>query len=83
MSSLRDAPRVKRCALFVHAALFAAAASPVLAQDKGTQLETITVTAERRSEDIKDVPNSVSAIRGETLDILNSGGQDVRMLVWK
>jgi len=28
----------------------------------------ITVTAERRSENIKDVPNSVSAIRGEALD---------------
>ncbi len=44
------------------------------------KLETITVTAERRSENIKDVPNSVTALRGETLDIINSSGQDIRML---
>ena len=44
------------------------------------KLETVTVTAERRSENIKDVPSSVSAIKGETLDVINSGGQDIRML---
>ena len=44
------------------------------------KLETVTVTAERRSENIKDVPSSISAIRGESLDIINSGGQDIRML---
>lgn len=47
---------------------------------KPGQLETITVTAERRSENIKDVPNSVTALRGETLDVINSSGQDIRML---
>ncbi len=47
---------------------------------KPGQLETITVTAERRSENIKDVPNSVTALRGETLDVVNSSGQDIRML---
>jgi iron complex outermembrane recepter protein len=44
------------------------------------KLETVTVTAERRSENIKDVPSSISAVRGENLDIINSGGQDIRML---
>ncbi|MFN7219077.1 MAG: TonB-dependent receptor, partial [Burkholderiales bacterium] len=44
------------------------------------KLETITVTAERRAENIKDVPSSISAVKGEKLDVLNSGGQDVRML---
>ncbi len=44
------------------------------------KLETITVTAERRSENIKDVPSSISAISGEKLDVINSGGQDIRML---
>jgi iron complex outermembrane receptor protein len=83
MSSLRDTPKVKLCSLLVHAALLGAAAAPALAQESkpgGSQLETITVTAERRSENIKDVPNSVSAVRGEFLDVLNSGGQDVRLL---
>ncbi len=44
------------------------------------KLETITVTAERRSENIKDVPSSISALRGDKLDVINSGGQDIRML---
>lgn len=44
------------------------------------KLEAVTVTAERRAEDIKDVPSSVSTLSGEKLDVINSGGQDVRML---
>ena len=44
------------------------------------KLETITVTAERREENIKDVPISISTLAGEKLDIINSGGQDIRML---
>ena len=75
-------PRLVPIAVAVSAAL----AAPAWAQEArpgSSQLETITVTAERRSEDIKDVPNSVSAIRGEYLDVLNSSGQDVRMLATK
>jgi iron complex outermembrane recepter protein len=44
------------------------------------QLQTITVTAERRIENIRDVPSSVSALQGETLEVLNAGGQDIRQL---
>jgi iron complex outermembrane receptor protein len=44
------------------------------------QLQTVTVTAERREESIKDVPNSVSTLAGEFLDVLNTSGQDVRGL---
>ena len=88
MRSLPDNAKVKLCPLCVHAALLAAIAAPALAlaqesrpgEPGGPQLETITVTAERRAENIKDVPNSVSAVRGEYLDILNSSGQDVRVL---
>ncbi len=43
-------------------------------------LDAITVTAERRTEDIKDVPSSISTIRGEKLDVLNSSGEDIRVL---
>ncbi len=46
----------------------------------GGQLQTITVTAERRLENIRDVPSSVSALQGEMLEVLNSGGQDIRLL---
>jgi iron complex outermembrane recepter protein len=49
------------------------------AQSSG-QLQTVTVTAERRIENIRDVPSSVTAIQGELLDVLNSGGQDIRLL---
>jgi iron complex outermembrane recepter protein len=44
------------------------------------RLETVTVTAERRSENIKDVPTSISTLKGESLDVLNSSGQDIRFL---
>lgn len=44
------------------------------------KLETITVTAERREENIKDVPISISTLAGEKLEVIASGGQDVRML---
>ncbi|MBC7656489.1 MAG: TonB-dependent receptor, partial [Frankiaceae bacterium] len=43
-------------------------------------LEAVTVTAERREEDIQDVPVSISAISGEKLDVLRSGGEDVKFL---
>jgi iron complex outermembrane recepter protein len=43
-------------------------------------LGVVNVTAERRAENIKDVPSSVSTITGERLDVINSAGQDVRML---
>src|SRR5687767_11203597 len=79
MSTRSFVPKVRPCTLFVRAALLGTFAVPAFAQ-QAPQLESITVTAERRSEDIKDVPNSVSAVRGEFLDVLNSSGQDVRML---
>ncbi|MES2116322.1 MAG: TonB-dependent receptor [Pseudomonadota bacterium] len=47
------------------------------------QLETITVTAQRRTENIKDVPVSVSTLKDERLDVLVSGGQDIRLLAGK
>lgn len=43
-------------------------------------LTVVTVTAERRIENIRDVPSAVSALSGETLEVLNSGGQDIRQL---
>lgn len=44
------------------------------------QLQAVTVTAERRVENIKDVPNSVFTLSGEKLDVINSSGEDIRML---
>jgi iron complex outermembrane receptor protein len=50
------------------------------AQPADGKLQEVTVTAERRAENIKDVPSSVFSLSGEKLDIINSSGQDVRML---
>ncbi len=44
------------------------------------KLTTITVTAERRAENIKDVPMAVSSLKGEALDAINASGEDLRML---
>ncbi|MBL8307061.1 MAG: Plug domain-containing protein, partial [Rubrivivax sp.] len=69
----------------MHHALAAAALAALCAgaqaqQAAGGQLQTITVTAERRLENIRDVPSSVAALQGEMLEVLNSGGQDIRLL---
>ncbi|MBB2483609.1 TonB-dependent receptor [Mitsuaria sp. WAJ17] len=50
------------------------------ARPQTKQLEAVVITAERRVENIKDVPNAVSAISGEKLDVINSSGQDIRAL---
>lgn len=51
----------------------APAATPIV-------LETVMVTAQRRSEDLQEVPVSITAVGGEKLDVLGSGGEDVRFL---
>ncbi len=43
-------------------------------------LAEIVVTAQRRAENLQDVPISITAVSGETLDAIGSGGQDVRAL---
>jgi iron complex outermembrane recepter protein len=85
--ALHTAPLTRLHPLAAAAALALAAIAPaVWAQDQPAEaneagkLQTITVTAERRTENILNVPQSVSAIRGEELEVLNSGGQDVRQL---
>jgi len=45
-----------------------------------TTLDAIEVTAQRRVENIQDVPVSISTVGGEKLDALASGGTDVRFL---
>ncbi len=44
------------------------------------KLTTINITAERRLENIQEVPVSASVLQPEILDVLNTGGQDIRML---
>lgn len=75
-----------RCALAAAIALLLPAQA-ALAQDakppaenRATTLDNVQVTAQRRVENIQDVPVSVSTVSGETLDVLGSGGNDVRFL---
>ena len=44
------------------------------------KLETVIVTAQRRAENIKDVPMAITTLSGEKLDTLTAGGEDIRFL---
>ena len=44
------------------------------------QLQEVTVTAERRLENIREVPSSVTALQGDILEAVATSGQDVRAL---
>jgi iron complex outermembrane receptor protein len=68
----------------VAAALLASAfATPVFAADapaSATVLGEVIVTAQKRAENINDVPESLTAISGEKLDVIRSSGGDIRVL---
>ncbi|WP_395793770.1 TonB-dependent receptor [Aquimonas sp.] len=58
----------------------------VSAQDTATdpaQLDTITVTAQRRAEDPQKIPLAITTVSAEKLDILGSGGEDIRFLAFR
>ncbi|AZQ84583.1 TonB-dependent receptor [Colwellia sp. Arc7-635] len=75
-------------ALCVNAAIFACGAgvtTSALAQEKIDSnkvvgIEVIEVTARKRTENVKDVPISVSALTPKKLEVLGSSGMDVRSL---
>lgn len=56
------------------------AAAETQAQKEAVTLDAVQVTAQRRVENAKDVPVSLTAVDGEKLNVLASGGQDVRFL---
>jgi len=63
------------------ASALAQVASPAAPQDRAdATLETVEVTADRRVENIQKVPQSISAVSGEKLDNIKSGGEDIRFL---
>jgi iron complex outermembrane receptor protein len=74
--------------LTAHGAMLALTAvmpigSALAQSSQAPELQTVTVTAQRRTENIKEVPVSVTAIKGEKLDVLVSGGEDIRVLAAK
>lgn len=66
-----------RSSLSLAALTLAAPAPEVAAQ---AALETVIVTAQRRAENLADVPMSVSVLKDEGLDWLTASGRDIRML---
>lgn len=57
-----------------------ALAMPAAAADEATTVGEVIVTAQKKSENINDVPLSVTAVSGQKLDAIRSGGGDIRML---
>jgi iron complex outermembrane receptor protein len=57
-----------------------ASASGDAAKTDGGQLKEIIVTGTRRLENIKEVPQSVSTLSSEALEVVNASGQDIRAL---
>jgi iron complex outermembrane recepter protein len=55
-------------------------AESTAAEKAATTLDTVQVTAQRKIENLQDVPVSVTTINAETLDVLGSGGNDVRFM---
>ncbi len=58
-------------------------AAPAFAQDEAAAdegLGEIVVTAQRREENLQDVPLSVDVVSGDKLAAINSGGGDIRAL---
>ena len=59
------------------AAIAAALPLPAMA---AAELEAVMVTAQRRTENVEDVPVAVSTVGGEKLQVLTSSADDIRML---
>src|SRR5688572_27866407 len=90
VSPLHPFVRVRTLALAIAVALptmVAAAPAPdpqddptAARDDRESQLEVVTVTAQRREEDIQKIPFAVTTVVDEVLDTIGSGGEDIRFL---
>jgi iron complex outermembrane receptor protein len=58
----------------------AAAPADAASAAEAGKLQTITVTAQRITEDVRQVPISVSTLGAEALDVFGSSGDDIRAL---
>ncbi|HEY1710931.1 MAG TPA: TonB-dependent receptor [Rhizomicrobium sp.] len=62
--------RFSRAGFLATVAIIASVPQVAAAQESGGGIETVTVTAERRSEDITKVPESISAFQKDKMDVL-------------
>ena len=60
-----------------------AASAPAARKAPSGELAPVVVTAERRFENAKDVPVSITLLKPEQLDVIMTSGQDVRVLAAK
>jgi len=60
--------------------LAALAQSDASRQNEPQTLDALNVTAQRKVENIREVPVSITALSGEPLDVFGSGGADIRFL---
>jgi iron complex outermembrane recepter protein len=58
----------------------AAAADEVAGDEAAVVLDEITVTAQKREENVQDVPISITTLNAEQLNLLTAGGGDVKSL---
>lgn len=69
-------------AIFASAFVSLSWAAPAFAQAEGAEDESglpeIVVTAQRREENLQDIPLSVDVVSGDKLAAVNSGGGDIR-----
>jgi iron complex outermembrane receptor protein len=80
MTTTKLRSRLHRGAALTALTLAVGVAAPAFAQDSPTALSDVIVTAQKRSENIQDVPVSVATLGGEKLDALFAGGEDVLAL---
>lgn len=68
---------------YVVAGVFALASmltGAAFAEESGRLPEEVLVTAQKREQDLRQVPSSVATLSDEKLDIMTSGGMDIRLL---
>jgi len=88
--STQVSPRLRLRSLALAIAIALPAASAIAQEADATAkkeeaaqpatLGVVNVTAERRVEDIQQVPISITTVSGEKLDVIRSGGEDVKFL---
>ncbi|MFZ5669718.1 MAG: TonB-dependent receptor [Pseudomonadota bacterium] len=78
MTRFRASRRALTLSCGVAALTAALAATPALAQE--TTVGEVIITAQKRSENLQEVPLSVAAVEGERLQAMFAGGEDILTL---
>lgn len=80
----RSLPRAPRALRFGALAAAVVLALPAMAQDSppadAPELDAIQVTAQRRVENIQDVPMAITTLNRDAVEVLTASGDDIRLL---